>query len=101
MSFILISGCKKKKLKGRHEALIGEWEWSYSIGVYKTGPYSTSQDTFVPTKDTYSLNFKKKGILEFKKNNEIINEVFLKQNKMGMIAKILTIVLTVSFWDNR
>lgn len=53
--FVGIIGCKKDKLEGEMEQLIGEWDWIN--GTYETGFFKSP----ITEGYSYTLNFAKKG----------------------------------------
>jgi len=70
--------CKKDKLKGDKEILIGNWKWVYSIKSERSHCDNPTQYTTLnPSSEgvEYSMEFKKKGYVIFKKN-EAENEKF-------------------------
>lgn len=72
----LISSCKKDKLEGDKEVLVGKWKWVYSdltLGVCNPPEYNTQIN---PTSENinYSIEFLKCGKVIYYKNNEKIEK---------------------------
>jgi len=69
--FILLISCKKDKLDGDSEILVGKWHWVYTIYEYdkcqQNGGYVK---TLNPTTEntTYQMEFFKKGKVKFYEN---------------------------------
>jgi len=64
--FLSFSSCRKTKLKGDKEILVGEWKWEHSV-LIKTVSMGTSNTLITPmsTNKTYKIIFYKKGKVEF------------------------------------
>lgn len=85
--------CKKTKLKGDFAPLVGNWEWQYTV-KYDDGCNIFNYDSLIthsPSIDgfTYTLEFKKKGILILKKNGkkEECYRLVLQEKEMSGIYK--------------
>lgn len=86
ISILLISqfSCKKKKLKGKYESILGKWKWTHTVyqhkymchSKYEAGPFYETI-TVDSTKTDYYIEFLRKGILKFYKNDSITNEFYL------------------------
>ena len=72
LPFLMI-GCKKDKLKGEKEILMGKWKWAYSI---KSERYVCDNPAVITVLDPTSvgadfyLDFNKKGCVTFYQNTE-------------------------------
>ena len=81
----LISGCRKDKLKGNKEGLIGEWNWIYTIyrgDLCTKYPYQ-NQFTPVDINTNYSIIFFERGVVQIKKNNNLLEEGKIKFDYWG------------------
>lgn len=71
---IVLSGCRKHRLKNEKEILVGTWEWVYSDQQFygRTTTYKIATPKTEET--TYQMVFLKKGIVEFYNNNILLEE---------------------------
>jgi hypothetical protein len=79
--FIIFSSllaCKKDKLDGEKEILIGKWNWSYTIQSvnYNCDNYPPVVTILTPSTQgvEFSLEFNKKGCVTFYKNSKKIDK---------------------------
>jgi hypothetical protein len=75
--FILIVAisCKKDKLVGDKEIFLGDWVWHYSIHSGNVSCGSTTfSKTIYPQNEEFSMNFLKKGVVLFYKNNNEVDK---------------------------
>ena len=68
---LIVLSCKKDKLIGEKEILVGTWIWDYSI-ISNVG--CTNNDKYIKTNDVYEIIFKEKGKVEFYKNSELVSK---------------------------
>lgn len=69
LSFLM--GCKKDKLTGDKEILVGKWKWIYTESVYTpncNGSPSTTYYTPLSEGKEFELEFIKKGCVKFFEN---------------------------------
>jgi len=73
---LIFSSCKKTKLKGEKEILVGEWQWTRSeiTSSYLSGEI-TQIITPYTTDKTYSLRFYKKGKVAFFEDGKSVDKV--------------------------
>ena len=74
----MLTTCKKDKLKDDKEILIGIWNWKTTSSISNMCTKYSSEyiyDTLTPLseKNNYSIEFLKKGKINFYKNDEKIN----------------------------
>ena len=72
---ISLASCRKDRLEGTSEVLLGKWEWEYTIRSYDN-PYIglyNSLDTIYPSDigETYQLEFEKDGYVNYFKDNSL------------------------------
>lgn len=70
-------GCKKNKLNGDMQILIGKWNWNYSDYTYnKCSKYSSIHQTLTPISENknFSIEFDPKGFVTLFENNSILQE---------------------------
>ncbi len=75
LSSCILSSCRKDKLKGDAEVLVGEWEWietKRSIQMGAGGPVIDDYNTPASIGKTYTITFYKKGKIEIKRDDETI-----------------------------
>jgi len=70
----LCCSCKKDKLTGEKEIFIGKWEWIYTSDYNYCDPDFPFTTILTPASEstTYTIEFYKKGKVEFLKDNEIV-----------------------------
>ena len=66
--------CKKDKLIGDKEILIGKWEWIYTEHDYGWCDGDSFIETIVPEDNNYSILFSKKGTIKFFKGENITSK---------------------------
>ncbi len=69
----VLFSCKKHRLKGDREILVGNWEWVYSVKYKYSTNGSSFHDTILPSDVTssYSVEFLKRGNVHLIENDEI------------------------------
>jgi hypothetical protein len=81
---VTMSSCKKDRLKGEMEILVGEWEWVGSEIEYPGGsgsPSATGYKTPDQISTTYRIKFYKKGRMEiFQNGTEIYGKRTIMQS---------------------
>mgnify|MGYP000270823784 CR=1 FL=1 len=72
---LLLFSCKKDKLKGDSEILIGKWNWTHTIETYETCNPPTFENTLTPETENanYSIEFFEKGKVAFYENEQEVN----------------------------
>lgn len=97
---LLFTNCKKDKLEGDMEQLVGEWEWFESKGScgtkYPNYCYSTPQSEGY----TLSLKFIKKGKYEKHKNDERIEKGRITYNLTSGVSLVI-VSFQMDFFHNR
>jgi len=96
-AMMMLTGCKKDKLKGDKQIFIGEWQWSYSyFEDNKCNACCVGYDTIVSAnyETQYSLKFFDNGKLRMYENDirtqtyRIIFDDFVQQSNSSYIFDI-------------
>ena len=71
---LMLFSCKKDKLKGDDEILVGNWKWIYSDHEFGWCQANHYYELITPQSSgtEYEMEFKKKGRVTFSENNEEI-----------------------------
>ena len=82
-----LSSCKKDKLEGENEILIGTWTWVYSLHQYNSCNLPITQEILTPLTENKnaSIEFFKKGKVKFD-DNKSKRIVFFYWNDAGQNA---------------
>jgi len=75
---IVLSGCRKHRLKNEKEILIGKWEWVYSDQQFYGRTTTYKRVTPLTEETTYQMMFLKKGVVEFYENNAFVEKYRIK-----------------------
>lgn len=71
---LIIFSCKKDKLEGEMNILVGKWNWVYTDHLYGICEGNSFSETLTPESEgnTFAMEFFEKGIVKFYQNNELI-----------------------------
>ena len=74
-TLLFLMSCKKDKLEGDKEILIGKWKWEKTLyESYNCQNCCPVNDTLIPTNANYEIEFIRKGKVKFYKNEVITSE---------------------------
>ena len=75
-----LSSCRKDKLKDDKEIFIGKWSWGYTSHDYGWCDNESYFEILTPQTEntTFSIEFFKKGKLEFYKNGSFVDQYRIK-----------------------
>lgn len=74
LTFFLLMGCKKDRLKDEKSLLIGKWEWQRTVREFNLCNPPIYYEVLSPDSEnkTYGLEFEKKGKVYYLENNQIV-----------------------------
>ena len=78
---LILSACKKDRLSAEKDILIGTWNWQHTDFSHYCDGWLV-HETYDPTSEneTYEIEFLKKGVIQFYKNDVLVSEHFIKFN---------------------
>ncbi|MBN4070870.1 hypothetical protein JYT72_00040 [Crocinitomix catalasitica] len=94
---ILFASCKKDKLEGDKDILIGEWEWTYSNYYFEQCNPPSILQILTPESENvnYTIKFYEKGKVDFITNGNIVEtyRIIFAKFRGGVIHKMDTHIL--------
>lgn len=87
LAAVLCACNKKDKLEGDKALFIGEWKWEQSIHYHGWCDDANTSDTLTPITESndYFMVIEEKGIVQFRENNVILEEMMMGFNIFGDI----------------